>query len=68
KNYKSIAIFIIAFALSAVFSVSPVYIILGAGLAGFLLFSPKRGKNKDADANNTVAAKTSDNRKENGEP
>ena len=44
KNYKSIIIFVIAFALQAVFSVSPVYIILGAGLAGFLLFSPKRGK------------------------
>jgi chromate transporter len=40
KNYKSILIFVIAFALSVLFSVSPVYIILGAGLAGFLLFSP----------------------------
>jgi chromate transporter len=50
KNYKSIAIFVIAFALSAVFSVSPVYIILGAGLAGFLFFSPKQEKNKDVDA------------------
>jgi chromate transporter len=41
KNYKAVIIFIIAFALSAVFSVSPVYIILGAGLAGFFLFSPR---------------------------
>jgi len=41
KNYKAMIISIIAFALSAVFSVSPVYIILAAGLAGFLLFSPK---------------------------
>jgi chromate transporter len=40
KNYKSVIIFIIAFSLSAVLSVSPVYVILGAGLAGFLLFSP----------------------------
>ncbi|MDR2718353.1 MAG: chromate transporter [Treponema sp.] len=40
KNYRAIIISVIAFVLSAVFSVSPVYIILGAGLAGFLLFSP----------------------------
>ncbi|MDR0316158.1 MAG: chromate transporter [Treponema sp.] len=42
KNYKSIIICVIAFALSAVFSASPVYIIAGAGIAGFLLFSPKQ--------------------------
>jgi chromate transporter len=42
KNSKSIIISVIAFSLSAVFSLSPVYIILGAGLAGFLLFSPKK--------------------------
>jgi len=41
KNYKAMIICVIAFALSAVFSVSPVYIILGAGVAGFLLFSPQ---------------------------
>jgi chromate transporter len=41
KNGKSILIFIVAFALSAVWSLSPVYIILGAGLAGFLLFPGK---------------------------
>jgi len=41
KDYKAMIINVIAFALSAVFSVSPVYIILVAGLAGFLLFSPK---------------------------
>jgi len=48
KNYKSIIISIIAFTLSAVFCVSPVYIILGAGLAGFLLFFPKRKTKKEA--------------------
>jgi chromate transporter len=42
KNYKSIIICIIAFTLSALFSVSPVYVILGAGLAGFLLWMPRR--------------------------
>jgi len=41
KNYKAVVISVVAFALSAVFSVSPAYIILAAGLAGFLLFSPK---------------------------
>jgi len=40
KNYRAIIISVIAFVLSAVFSVSPVYIIPGAGLAGFLLFRP----------------------------
>ncbi|MDR0289618.1 MAG: chromate transporter [Treponema sp.] len=40
KDYKAIIICIIAFTLSAVFSVSPVYVILGAGLAGFLLGVP----------------------------
>jgi len=40
KNYRAIIISVIAFVLSAVFSVSPVYIILGAGFAGFLLFRP----------------------------
>ena len=44
KDYKALIISIAAFVLSAVFSVSPVYIIPVAGLAGFLLFSPK-GKN-----------------------
>jgi chromate transporter len=45
KDYKAMIISIAAFVLSAIFSVSPVYIIPVAGLAGFLLFSPK-GKNE----------------------
>ena len=45
KDYKALIISIAAFVLSAIFSVSPVYIIPVAGLAGFLLYSP-RGKNK----------------------
>ena len=44
KNYKSVAICAVAFALSAVFSLSPVYIILAAAIAGFLLYAPKRKK------------------------
>jgi chromate transporter len=46
KNYKSMIIWIIAFALSAVFAASPVYVILGAGLAGFLLFRPVQTPDK----------------------
>jgi chromate transporter len=41
KDYKAMIISVIAFVLSAVFSVSPVYIIPVAGLAGFLFFQPK---------------------------
>jgi len=50
KNYRAVIISVIALVLSAVFSVSPVYIILGAGFAGFLLFRPRMktgaGENK----------------------
>jgi len=50
KDYRAVIISVIAFVLSAVFSVSPVYIILGAGFAGFLLFRPRvkisAGENK----------------------
>jgi chromate transporter len=42
KNYKSVVIFAAAFALSAVLSVSPVFVILGAGVLGLLLFPAKR--------------------------
>jgi chromate transporter len=38
SNFKSAAVLACAFVLSAVFSASPVLIILGAGLAGFLFF------------------------------
>jgi chromate transporter len=41
KTCRAILVFIIAFVLSAIFSVSPVFIILGAGVAGFFLFSAK---------------------------
>jgi len=42
KDYKAVIISIVAFVLSAVFTVFPVFIVIGAGLAGFLLYSPKR--------------------------
>jgi len=38
KNFKTVIIFIVAFVLSAVLSTSPVFVVLGAGLAGFFLF------------------------------
>jgi chromate transporter len=41
KDYRAVIISIAAFVLSAVFSVSPVYVIFASGIAGFLLFSPK---------------------------
>ncbi|MDR0447506.1 MAG: chromate transporter [Treponema sp.] len=45
KNVKSLVIFIIAFALSALAGVSPVYVVLGAGLLGWLLYRPKASRN-----------------------
>ena len=42
KNHRSVVICVIAFSLSAIFSISPVYVILGAGIVGFLLYSPRR--------------------------
>jgi chromate transporter len=44
KNYKTIIIFVIAFVLSAVFSLSPVYIVMAAGIAGFFFFPAKKAK------------------------
>lgn len=41
KDFRLLLIWIIAFALSAAAGLSPVYIIAGAGLAGFLLFPAK---------------------------
>jgi len=38
KNFRTVIIFVGAFILSAVFSTSPVFIVLGAALAGFALF------------------------------
>ena len=38
KEYKAVLILIAAFVLSAVFSMSPVFIILGAGAAGVIFF------------------------------
>jgi chromate transporter len=42
NNFLTIGFFIISFVLSVVFNVSPIYIILGAGLAGFFIFPVRR--------------------------
>jgi chromate transporter len=42
KNWKALLICIIAFGLSIVWRVSPVLIVISAGLAGFLLFNPRK--------------------------
>ena len=47
KNFRSLIIFLIAFSLSAVLSISPVFIILGAGVMGFILFPNIVKKNDD---------------------
>ena len=44
RQIKTVIIFITALVLSVVFSVSPVFIIVGAGLAGFFLFPVRRKK------------------------
>ena len=44
KDLRPIIIFIIALVLSLVFSISPVLIILGAGMVGFLLYNKKEGQ------------------------
>jgi chromate transporter len=50
KNFRGILLFVIAFVLSAIFSTSPVFIILGAGAAGFFLMGPgKRYADKNTD-------------------
>jgi chromate transporter len=46
KNWKSLVIYIIAFVLSFVWSVSPVLLVIAAGLVGLLVFRPKRGEGK----------------------
>jgi len=47
SNFKTVTIFVVALALSIVFSTSPVFIILGAALAGFFLYPVRRNKKAD---------------------
>jgi chromate transporter len=63
RNCKLVIIFIIAFVLSAVFSASPVLIILGAGLAGIFLF-PLRLSAEYSGESKPSAGQDSENNKE----
>jgi len=47
KNYKSVIIIIIAFILSAVFSVSPVFIIIASALFGFIFIRQPDSKKEN---------------------
>jgi chromate transporter len=42
KDIKAVIIFILGFSLSAILSASPVFVIIGAGAAGFFLYRPKK--------------------------
>ncbi|MDR1302244.1 MAG: chromate transporter [Treponema sp.] len=42
KDGKAIVIFILGFALSAVFNTNPVLLVIAAGVAGFFLYRPKK--------------------------
>jgi chromate transporter len=46
KNWKSLTVCIAAFSFSVIWKTSPVLIVLAAGLAGFLLFMPKKSSEK----------------------
>ncbi|GHT86128.1 chromate transporter [Spirochaetia bacterium] len=46
KNWKSLVIYIIAFALSFVWNVSPALLLIASGAAGLLVFRPKKAEGK----------------------
>jgi len=62
NNAKSVVIFFCAFTLSALLGASPVYVLIGAGILGWLLYRPKdsghnpklksANQNENADASN----------------
>jgi chromate transporter len=53
RDFRAVAIFVIALVLSAVLNASPVYIVVGAGIAGFLLYSRKTGPGSDGESGKT---------------
>ncbi|MDR3342605.1 MAG: chromate transporter [Treponema sp.] len=59
KDFKAICIFVIAFALSAIWSASPILLVLAAGVVGFFLYRPKKaassGASSDKDHGNKGA-------------
>jgi chromate transporter len=44
KDWKALIFYIAAFVLSAAFKISPMFIVLGAGLIGLLVYYPRKGK------------------------
>jgi len=60
NNGKSVIIFIAAFAFSALRIASPVYVVLGAGFLGWLLFRPKASKGPQAPAQTETGQKNGD--------
>jgi chromate transporter len=44
RDKKAIVIFVLAFALSAIWSANPVLLVVTAGLAGFFLYRPRKAK------------------------
>jgi chromate transporter len=42
RDFKAVIVFVIVLGLSAVLSPSPVFVVIGAGIAGFFLYRPKR--------------------------
>jgi chromate transporter len=50
KNWKALLICIIAFSISAVWHASPVLIVISAGVAGFLLFMPRKKDKEEKQA------------------
>jgi len=54
KNWAAIIIYTVSFALSFIWGVSPMIIVLGAGLAGFFVFRPANVKKKTVTNNEAV--------------
>jgi chromate transporter len=44
KNWKALIIYVIAFALSFVWNVSPVLLVVASGVTGLLVFRPKKAE------------------------
>jgi chromate transporter len=63
KDGKAVVIYLIAFALSAVLSASPMLIVLGAGIAGLLIWPPKKKINHEP----TLQARDEPNEQNKGE-
>lgn len=44
RDFKAVTLFAIALGVAAVLSPSPVFVVAGAGIAGFFLYRPKKGR------------------------